>query len=192
MTREKVDGRMERRTASRRKIIDCTRELIIEGYAEPTAEQVSHRTSLTTRTLFRHFPDMKSLYLEVLSEGRELALAVMDEPLPPGNTTQMLRTIVERRARVYEHLLPTQISRTMLLHRSDQAKSDTRNDVKRRRKRLRAILPPEAIADPLMFEAIDGVLGVMFWVSLRRDQKLSAKRAQEVMLRAALRLTDTS
>jgi len=27
---------------------------------------------------------------------------------------------------------------------------------------------------------------------LRRDQKLSAKRAQEVMLRAALRLTDTS
>ena len=59
-------------------------------------------------------------------------------------------------------------------------------------KRLRAILPPEAIADPLMFEAIDGVLGVMFWVSLRRDQKLSAKRAQEVMLRAALRLTDTS
>ena len=192
MTREKVDGRMERRRASRRKIIDCTRELIIEGYAEPTAEQVSHRTSLTTRTLFRHFPDMKSLYLKVLSEGRELALAVMDEPLPPGNTTQMLRTIVERRARVYEHLLPTQISRTMLLHRSDQAKSDTRNDVKRRRKRLRAILPPEAIADPLMFEAIDGVLGVMFWVSLRRDQKLSAKRAQEVMLRAALRLTDTS
>lgn len=192
MTREKVDGRMERRRASRRKIIDCTRELIIEGYAEPTAEQVSHRTSLTTRTLFRHFPDMKSLYLEVLSEGRELALAVMDEPLPPGNTIQMLRTIVERRARVYEHLLPTQISRTMLLHRSDQAKSDTRNDVKRRRKRLRAILPPEAIADPLMFEAIDGVLGVMFWVSLRRDQKLSAKRAQEVMLRAALRLTDTS
>ena len=192
MKREKVDGRMERRRASRRKIIDCTRELIIEGYAEPTAEQVSHRTSLTTRTLFRHFPDMKSLYLEVLSEGRELALAVMDEPLPPGNTTQMLRTIVERRARVYEHLLPTQISRTMLLHRSDQAKSDTRNDVKRRRKRLRAILPPEAIADPLMFEAIDGVLGVMFWVSLRRDQKLSAKRAQEVMLRAALRLTDTS
>ena len=192
MTREKVDGRMERRRASRRKIIDCTRELIIEGYAEPTAEQVSHRTSLTTRTLFRHFPDMKSLYLEVLSEGRELALAVMDEPLPPGNTTQMLRTIVERRARVYEHLLPTQISRTMLLHRSDQAKSDTRNDVKRRRKRLRAILPPEAIADPLMFEAIDGVLGVMFWVSLRRDQKLSAKRAQQVMLRAALRLTDTS
>ena len=192
MTREKVDGRMERRRASRRKIIDCTRELIIEGYAEPTAEQVSHRTSLTTRTLFRHFPDMKSLYLEVLSEGRELALAVMDEPLPPGNTTQLLRTIVERRARVYEHLLPTQISRTMLLHRSDQAKSDTRNDVKRRRKRLRAILPPEAIADPLMFEAIDGVLGVMFWVSLRRDQKLSAKRAQEVMLRAALRLTDTS
>ena len=192
MTREKVDGRMERRRASRRKIIDCTRELIIEGYAEPTAEQVSHRTSLTTRTLFRHFPDMKSLYLEVLSEGRELALAVMDEPLPPGNTTQMLHTIVERRARVYEHLLPTQISRTMLLHRSDQAKSDTRNDVKRRRKRLRAILPPGAIADPLMFEAIDGVLGVMFWVSLRRDQKLSAKRAQEVMLRAALRLTDTS
>lgn len=192
MTREKVDGRMERRRASRRKIIDCTRELIIEGYAEPTAEQVSHLTSLTTRTLFRHFPDMKTLYLEVLSEGRELAIAVMDEPLPPGNTTQMLRTIVERRARVYEHLLPTQISRTMLLHRSDQAKSDTRNDVKRRRKRLRAILPPEAIADPLMFEAIDGVLGVMFWVSLRRDQKLSAKRAQEVMLRAALRLTDTS
>jgi AcrR family transcriptional regulator len=190
MTREHVDGRVERRKASRRKLIDCTRQLIIEGYAEPTAGQVADRTGLTTRTLFRHFPDMKSLYLEVFSEGRELALAVMDEPFPSGSSAELLRTIVARRARVYEHLLPMQISRTLLLHRSDRAQSDTRNDVKRRRKRLKAILPAEVTADPLLFEAIDGVLSVVFWVSLRRDQKLSAQRAEEVMLCAVLRLTE--
>ncbi len=192
MTQQHIDGRVERRKASRRKIVDCTRKLMIEGYAEPTAEQVAQRSGLTTRTLFRHFPDMKSLYLEVLSEGRALALAVMDEPLPSGDSVELLRSIVDRRARVYEHLLPMQISRTLLTHRSDRAQSDTKNDIKRRRKRLRDVLPPEVAADPLLFEAIDGVLSVVFWVSLRRDQGLSAKRAKDVMLCAALRLTGLS
>ena len=189
MTQANVDGRLERRKASRKKIVNCTRKLIIEGYAEPTAEQVAERAGLTTRTLFRHFPDMQSLYLEVITEGRELAFAVMDEPFPTGSSAELLRTIVARRARVYEHLLPLQISRTLLLHRSDQAQSDTRNDVIRRRKRLREILPGQVTADPLLFEAIDGVLGIVFWMSLRRDQKLSAQRAEEVMLHAVLRLT---
>ena len=121
-----------------------------------------------------------------------MALAVMEEPLPRGTSIELLHTIVERRARVYEHLLPTQISQTVLFHKSDQAQSDTRNDVKRRRKRLKEILPQEITADPLLFEAIDGVLSIVFWVSLRRDQKLSAKRAKDVMLHAVLRLTQQS
>ncbi len=190
MLSEIPDGRAARRKVSRRKIIDCTRKLMVEGYAQPTAEQIANRTGLTTRTLFRHFPDMDSLYLDVLSESLELARAVVDEPLPPGSPAEQLRRIVDRRARVYEHLLPTQISQTLLEHRSDRAQSDTRNDVKRRRKRLKEILPPEIVSDPLLFEAIDGVMSVVFWVSLRRDQKLSAKRAKEVLLCAVLRLTE--
>ena len=188
MTHEIVDGRVVRRKASRRRIIDSTRKLIIEGHAEPTAEQIADRVGLTTRTLFRHFPDMESLFLEVLSEAQELAKAVMDEPLPSGDPSEQLRSIVERRARLYEHALPTQISRTLLLHRSDRAQSDARNSVKRRRKRLREVLPPEVVAEPLLFEAIDGVLSIEFWVSLRRDQQLSAKRATEVLLSTVFRL----
>ena len=192
MTQQDSDGRVARRKASRRKIIECTRMLIVEGYSEPTAEQVAESTGLTIRTVFRHFPDMKSLYLEVLSEGRDLARAVMDEPLPSGDAAELLRIIVDRRARVYEHLLPMQISRTLLAERSDRAQSDTKNDIRRRRRRLKHILPQEVVDDPLLFEAIDGVLSVVFWVSLRRDQGLSAKRAKDVMLGAALRLTGLS
>lgn len=191
MSQPNSDGRNERRKVSRRKIIDCTRRLIVEGNAEPTAEQVAGRSGLTTRTLFRHFSDMKSLYLAVLLEAQELARAVMDEPLQSASSAELLREIVTRRARVYEHLLPTQISRTLLEHRFDQAQSDSRNGVRRRRKRLKQILPSEIVADPLLFEAIDGVLSIVFWVSLRRDQKLSAQKSEAVMLRAVLRLTQT-
>ena len=80
----KVDGRVERTAATRRNILTVTRELILEGVLAPTAREIADKAGITTRTLFRHFPDMASLHRDFIEEANAGAASVMDEPFPEG------------------------------------------------------------------------------------------------------------
>ena len=60
------DGRRERTEVTRRRILDATRELILSGSFDPTAQAVAARAGITTRTLFRHFADMRTLHREII------------------------------------------------------------------------------------------------------------------------------
>lgn len=183
-----VDGRQARREASRRRIIEATRRLIVEGDLEPTAENISHKVGLATRTLFRHFPDMESLYQEIIFDAQAKVEAVMDEPLPDEPWLDQLHHIVERRARIYEQLLPLRLSAQILRQRSASIQSDMKNAVRKRRQRLKATLPRKIVRDALLFEVIDAILSIEFWISLRRDQQLPVARATKVLHKAVNRL----
>ena len=51
------------------------------------------------------------------------------------------------------------------------------------------VLPREITQDQILFEVIDGVLGIEYWISLRRDQSLSVSKATRVLRLAVERLT---
>jgi len=59
------DGRALRGARNRERIVEALLELVREGELLPTAEQVSQRAGVGTRTVFRHFDDMESLNSEV-------------------------------------------------------------------------------------------------------------------------------
>ena len=42
--------------------------------------------------------------------------------------------------------------------------------------------------DALLFESVDGILSVEFWISLRQDQQLSVARATQVLQYAVTQL----
>ena len=65
----------------------------------------------------------------------------------------------------------------------------SRKGVLRRRKRLLDILPGHIAAEVSLFEALDGVLGIEYWISLRRDQRLSVTAARGVLAMAVAKLT---
>ncbi len=181
---------MERTVATRRRILAATRELILEGAADPTAREIAARAEITTRTLFRHFPDMESLHRSFMEAADADAASVMDEPFPDhagAPWPELLEVVIERRVRVYESLLPLYVSTVWNRYRSG---ASTRNvGVLRRRKRLKAILPQELANESTLFEALDGVLSIEYWKSLRRDQRLGVAKATEVLRLAVRRLT---
>jgi len=86
-------------------------------------------------------------------------------------------------------MLPLYISMIWSRDRASASDSIRRQGITRRRKRLREILPDEISEDSMVFEALDGVLSIEYWVSLRRDQRLSAARATRVVRMAVEKLT---
>jgi AcrR family transcriptional regulator len=189
----RVDGRRNRTQATRHQILTTARSLIIAGQGEPTAKDIAEHVGLTTRTLFRHFPDMGTLLRTVMIDAHTQAQAVMDEPFPstlsPGQHWRaLLDLVIQRRTRTYEFLLPLHISPSIQRHWRARPAANIDKGVLRRRSRLTAILPPMLSSDPLLFEVLDATLSIEFWISLRIDQALPAPKADEVLRYAVNRI----
>lgn len=187
-----IDGRIERSAKTRRRILRVTRELILRGTIDPTAREIADRAGITTRTLFRHFSDMEALHRSFIEDADAQASRVMDEPFPEGVSVgwqELLGVVIDRRVRVHESLLALYISPIWSRYRALLSDSVQRGGIARRRARLREILPEAILADAVLFEALDGVLSIEYWVSLRRDQRLGVTRAAGVVKIAVERLT---
>ena len=181
-----ADGRRERTGTTRNLILETGRRLIIEGNGEPTAKEIAEQVGITTRTLFRHFPDMGTLLITIMEQAQAQARGVMDEPFPselsPSKHWQeLLHIVVERRTRTYEFILPLHISPTIQRHWRTQKKAAIGKGVQRRRRRLQEILPKHLTSNTLLFEALDATLSIEFWISLRVDQGLSVAKAANVL-----------
>jgi AcrR family transcriptional regulator len=188
----KLDGRVVRTAATHEKILSITRELILTGNIDPTAREIAEATAITTRTLFRHFSDMESLHRSLIEDAGTKAAAVMDEPFPDQTASSwrdQMQIVITRRVRVFESLLPLYISTIWSRYRALTSGSQRDNGISRRRKRLMEVLPREITQDQILFEVIDGVLGIEYWISLRRDQSLSVSKATRVLRLAVERLT---
>src|SRR5262245_10390626 len=62
---ETLDGRRQRASASRRRIALAMLELVGEGEAMPSADEVAERAGVGRRTVFRLFSDMEGVYREM-------------------------------------------------------------------------------------------------------------------------------
>jgi AcrR family transcriptional regulator len=176
------DGRTQRSAATRRRVLDVTRALLISGATEPTAAEIATQAGIATRTLFRHFQDMESLYAALVKEAQTSIATVMDEPLrADADWHGLLRQIIERRVKVYELLLPLYVSSAWLRSPAGLNSADNRKAINRRRRRLREVLPTEMASDEVVFEALDATLSIEFWLSLRRGQNLGVDRATQVL-----------
>ena len=77
---KKNDGRHERTERTRQRILDATRDLILNGSLRPTTTEIAQNAGVTTRTLFRHFSDAETLHREMITAAEANAEAVIDEP----------------------------------------------------------------------------------------------------------------
>ena len=63
---ETVDGRRARRERGRIAVSDAVIDLVVEGNADPTSEQVAKRAGVSVASLFRYFETLKELRQETL------------------------------------------------------------------------------------------------------------------------------
>ncbi len=137
---------------------------------------------------------METLHRGIVLDAKSYAQTVMDEPFPgdlhiADQGLDLLQIVIERRVRIYEYLLPLHVSSVYQRHRSSATEQAIRRNIRRRRKHLKEILPRAMASDRLLFESLDGILSIEFWISLRQDQQLSVARATQVLRYAVTQMT---
>lgn len=183
------DGRKQRSQSSRRRIIEALLALVGEGDYAPSAARVAERAGVGLRSVFRHFDDMDVLYREMSEAIEAKVLPHMAEPLDGATWQERLLSTAERRARVFEMMMPYRISANLKRFQSEFLLKDYRRMLALEKSLVEALLPDAVKADVVAVHAINTVLSFQTWRLLRHDNMLPVDAALAVvqrLLRAAL------
>jgi len=175
------DGRRQRSRASRTKIITAFMELMEAGNPSPSAALVAKHAGVGLRSVFRHFDDMDSIYVEVDRLLGEQWGPVLNKPYKSTDWRDQLIELIKRRAEVNEHTSPYRLTTMFARFHSAQLMENYERLMKIETDALNAILPKSVQKDKRRSRAI--LLAVSFdsWRLFRHDQGLGNKRTIETM-----------
>ena len=187
----RVDGRRIRGADNRRKIVDALLKLVESGVVSPSAEDVAAEAGVGLRTVFRHFTDMESLRREISERMTAEIQPIIERPFDSAAWRERIVELVDRRAQIFERLLPFKIAGDAHRHDSQFLTTEQSGLVKAQRTALRKALTAHMTDDKPRFEALDLLLSFEAWRRLRRDQGLSVRDARAAMLAGAEALTSS-
>jgi AcrR family transcriptional regulator len=180
---EQTDGRRQRSEASREKIVQAMLALVAEGDVCPGAESVAARAGVGLRTVFRHFENMESLYQQISAVVTAELVPMVDEPFTAQDWAGRLIELIERRARIFERVMPYKIAGEVHRHQSAFLERQATELVREQRATLVQLLPEAKRADAGFLDGLDLLLSFESWRRLRKDQKLSPAAARQVLER---------
>ncbi|SDU18829.1 transcriptional regulator, TetR family [Pseudomonas pohangensis] len=184
-----IDGRRARGQANRSKLVAAMIELVREGTIAPTAEQVALRARVALRTVFRHFDDMESLYREINTEILQQIIPLLSTPFAASDWRGRLEEAVDRRARLYETILPFYTATTALRHQSPYLQANQQSMMELQKASLLRVLPQSVIEDQATLAALNLLLSVTAWYQMRQEQGLDLATARQAILVASRALT---
>ncbi len=191
-TEKPSDGRRARGEESRRRIVEAMLSQIGEGNLSPSAEEVAAQANVGLRTVFRHFDDMDSLYREISEVMATELMPIAAAPLPKGDWRELVAELVDRRARVFEKMMPFKIAADVHRHRSEFLRDEHARLGTMQRKILRDVFSLKECPAGPTFEALDLLMSFDSWRRLRLDQGLSVAQAKKTMLRASSALFESA
>jgi len=184
------DGRRQRSDANRRRIAETMLDLVFEGEMTPSADRIAERAGVGRRTVFRLFNDMEGVYREAHAVMLARVAPIVDEPIRGATWRARLDQVIERRARLFEEMLPIKTASDALRGQSPFLQADHAELARMLRGVLLFIVPKPVSEDRTLFEAVDLSLSFEAWRRLRQEQRLSAKSATTVMKRITAALLD--
>jgi AcrR family transcriptional regulator len=185
-----TDGRRRRSQDSRARIVTAMLELVRGGQVSPGAEQVAEKAQVGLRTVFRHFDDMDSLYAEMSNVIEAEIAKVVSRPFKGETWRDRVLELIERRAVAFEKIAPYKRASEVHRHRSRFLAAGHARLVTASRDILRRELPAKVANDERTMEALDLLLSYEAWSRLRREQRLSPRRAREVLEATVRRLIE--
>ncbi len=178
-----TDGRRERSRSSRGKIVAAMLEVVGRGDYMPSAARVAEVAGVGLRSVFRHFEDMDALYGE-MNEIIEAEVLPMVLQVPNGNTWQeKLADIAERRAKVFEKIMPYRLAGELKRFQSAYIMQNQRRILRLEAETIDAHLPPDLAANPIVSGSIKVILSFQTWRLLRHDMELPVDEARAVVRR---------
>lgn len=182
-TKPLADGRRERSRSSRSKIVAALLELVGKGDVSPSAARVAEVAGVGLRSVFRHFEDMDALYREMgeVIETRVLPILLQ---VPVGETWKdRVFDLAERRARVFEAIMPYRISANLRRFESPYLMKDYRRMLRFESDSMDAHLPQSVRSDIPAARGLNVILSFQTWRLLRHDQELPVDEAKAVVRR---------
>jgi len=183
-----TDGRRLRSARSRDQIVEAMLSLIGDGEMNPSAAQVAERAGVGLRSVFRHFEEMDALYREMSARIEAEILPAATAPFVARDWRGQLGEMLKRRAVAYERMMPFRVAGAVRRFQSAYLMADFARAHAYESKSLREILPKSLLADAARVAALDCAIGFEAWRTLRQDQGLSRKKAEEAVRMAADRL----
>lgn len=182
---ESLDGRRLRADANRRKIALAMLDLIRAGEVAPSAEQVADQAGVGRRTVFRLFNDMEGVYREIHAVMAARLAPMFAAPFVATNWRERVDELVERRARMFEEMLPIKAASDAHRYRSTFLQGEHKKLTRLQRETLIAVLPASIQAKSEIIEALDLTLSFEAWRRLRHEQRLPPKQAAAVLKQLA-------
>lgn len=175
------DGRALRGHRSRQQIIDAALDLCAEGVLVPTAQQVAGRAGVGMRTVFRHFSDMESLFVELDACLVERFRGHFAGGRRDGPLRARIDRLVRRRGGGFDAIAPYVRSTLAQLWSSPVLDENYARFVGMISRDLRAWLP-ELDAQPATVQAAaEAAASFETWERLRRHQGLAHEAAAQAV-----------
>lgn len=175
-----TDGRRERSNRSRDQIVRAMIDLIRAGEMQPAAARVAEKANVGLRTVFRHFEEMETLNREISAIVAAEILPIVEKPFEGKTWRDQLDDLLQRRADIYERIMPLKIAGSLQRFKSPFLMKDYNRFLRMEREGLKRVLPPKIMGDATLFSAIEMATGFQAWRRLRHDQGLSPAEALKV------------
>jgi len=178
-----ADGRRARSRSSRARIVAAMLDLVANGEVSPSAAQVAEVAGVGLRSVFRHFKDMDALYREMTEAIEVQVLPILLRPPEGATWQQRIFHLAERRAQIFETIMPFRISANVRRFDSPYLMEDYRRLLRLEAETLSAHLPEALLADSVSARGLNVILSFNTWRLLRHDQGLPADEAKAVVRR---------
>lgn len=178
-----ADGRRERSRSSRSKIVAALLDLVGKGDVSPSAARVAEVAGVGLRSVFRHFEDMDALYREMGEVIEAGILPILLQPPVGASWKDKIFDLAERRAKVFETIMPYRISANLRRFESPYLMQDYRRMLRLESETIDAYLPDAVRADLAGARGLNVILSFHTWRLLRHDQELPVEAAKAVVRR---------
>lgn len=157
-------------------------DLVAKGEVAPSAAQVADVAGVGLRSVFRHFKDMDALYREMTEAIEAQVLPILLRPPEGAGWKERLHDLAERRARIFETIMPYRISANVRRFESPYLMQDYRRLLRLEEETLGAHLPESVRADLAASRGLGVILSFNTWRLLRHDQGLPVEEAKAVVM----------
>ena len=182
---EPGDGRALRRVRNQDAVVTAILALLDDGEAQPTAHQVSQRSGVSMRSIFRLFDDMDALHRAAIDRQIE-RITPMLTPLPTeGPAADRIAALVGNRAEIFEAIAPVRRLALRLAPQSPPIRHELARIGRYFRDQVTAVFDAEIQGrvddEAVLLEALDAATSWDAWERLRVGQGLDAAGAAAVV-----------
>lgn len=171
-----MDGRTARAAKNRQAVLDAVLSLMEEGNLQPTAQAVAERAGVAKRSVFHHFADLESLYLDAAQTQMSRHWLPLLRPVT-GDLPHRIIALVDLRAELYERISGTRRAAHLREHESQVLAERLTRSRAALRAHLSENLPELEHLDRPNREAAYAAGSWETWNVLRAHQRLSRETA---------------